>query len=124
MKYGDKVAANKTRRLDDTQLGLGGLGFLDGDDALVADLLHRLGDHLADRLVAIGQDGIRPAPFRGLDLLGSLAGGGDASVTARSMPRFRSIGFMPAATALWPSWTIAWARTVAFVVPSPRCRWS
>src|SRR6185312_15756360 len=41
------------------------------------------------------------------------------SVTARSMPRFRSIGFMPAATSLTPSLTIAWARTVAVVVPSP-----
>ncbi len=39
--------------------------------------------------------------------------------TARSMPRFRSIGFMPAATALAPSRTIAAARTVAVVVPSP-----
>src|SRR5690349_3958163 len=39
--------------------------------------------------------------------------------TARSMPRFRSIGFMPAATDLTPSRTIAWARTVAVVVPSP-----
>src|SRR3977135_1919637 len=39
--------------------------------------------------------------------------------TARSMPRLRSIGFMPAATALEPSLTMAWARTVAVVVPSP-----
>ena len=39
--------------------------------------------------------------------------------TAMSMPRFRSIGFMPAATALAPSRTIAWASTVAVVVPSP-----
>src|ERR1700690_917083 len=39
--------------------------------------------------------------------------------TARSMPRFRSIGFMPAATDLAPSRTIACARTVAVVVPSP-----
>src|SRR5580700_4639220 len=39
--------------------------------------------------------------------------------TARSMPRLRSIGFMPAATALTPSLTIAWASTVAVVVPSP-----
>src|SRR5688500_16590613 len=39
--------------------------------------------------------------------------------TARSIPRFRSIGFMPAATALAPSRTIAAARTVAVVVPSP-----
>src|SRR6478752_9315250 len=39
--------------------------------------------------------------------------------TARSMPRLRSIGFMPAATDLAPSRTIACARTVAVVVPSP-----
>src|SRR5262249_26284456 len=39
--------------------------------------------------------------------------------TARSMPRLRSIGFMPAATALEPSLTIAAARTVAVGVPSP-----
>src|SRR5882724_8918373 len=39
--------------------------------------------------------------------------------TARSTPRLRSIGFMPAATALAPSLTIACARTVAVVVPSP-----
>src|SRR5246127_667707 len=35
------------------------------------------------------------------------------------MPRLRSIGFMPAATALAPSRTIACASTVAVVVPSP-----
>src|SRR5215469_14291830 len=39
--------------------------------------------------------------------------------TARSMPRLRSIGFMPAATDLAPSLTIAAASTVAVVVPSP-----
>src|SRR5690348_6425554 len=39
--------------------------------------------------------------------------------TAMSMPRFKSIGFMPAATDLAPSRTIAWASTVAVVVPSP-----
>ena len=41
------------------------------------------------------------------------------AATAWSMPRLRSIGFMPAATALAPSRTIAWASTVAVVVPSP-----
>ena len=39
--------------------------------------------------------------------------------TALSTPRLRSIGFSPAATALAPSRTIAWASTVAVVVPSP-----
>src|SRR5829696_6824296 len=41
------------------------------------------------------------------------------SATARSTPRLRSIGFMPAATDFAPSRTIAAARTVAVVVPSP-----
>ena len=41
------------------------------------------------------------------------------AMTALSMPRFRSIGFMPAATYFMPSRTIAWASTVAVVVPSP-----
>ncbi len=41
------------------------------------------------------------------------------AIVALSMPRFRSIGFMPAATAFRPSLTMAWARTVAVVVPSP-----
>src|ERR1700692_1498596 len=39
--------------------------------------------------------------------------------TARSTPRLRAIGFIPAATALAPSLTMACARTVAVVVPSP-----
>jgi hypothetical protein len=39
--------------------------------------------------------------------------------TAMSMPRFKSIGFIPAATAFEPSRTMACARIVAVVVPSP-----
>ena len=41
------------------------------------------------------------------------------SATALSIPRFKSIGFAPAATFFKPSFTIACARTVAVVVPSP-----
>src|SRR5215467_3647673 len=41
------------------------------------------------------------------------------ALTAMSMPRLRSIGFMPAATDLAPSFTMACASTVAVVVPSP-----
>ncbi len=39
--------------------------------------------------------------------------------TAFSIPRFRAIGFAPAATAFTPSRKIDWARMVAVVVPSP-----
>jgi len=42
-----------------------------------------------------------------------------AAFTALSMPRFRSIGFMPAATNFMPSITMDCASTVAVVVPSP-----
>ena len=48
------------------------LRLLDRDHALVADLLHRLGDHLADRLVAVGGDRADLGDlFGGLDLLGA-----------------------------------------------------
>ncbi len=42
-----------------------------------------------------------------------------ASSVARSMPRLSAIGFAPAATLRRPSFTMAWASTVAVVVPSP-----
>ena len=40
-------------------------------------------------------------------------------MTALSMPRLMSIGLRPEATAFRPSRMIAWASTVAVVVPSP-----
>ncbi len=39
--------------------------------------------------------------------------------TALSIPRFKSMGLTPAATCFIPSCTIACAKTVAVVVPSP-----
>src|SRR6187455_1436579 len=42
-----------------------------------------------------------------------------AVMTALSIPRLMSIGLRPEETALRPSRMIAWARTVAVVVPSP-----
>src|SRR5215203_4008620 len=42
-----------------------------------------------------------------------------AAATAFSMPRLRPVGLAPAATLRRPSWTRAWASTVAVVVPSP-----
>src|SRR5271170_6120724 len=57
--------------------------------------------------------------FGSLQGLESFLSSSVAASTAWSMPRFRSIGLMPAATALRPSRMIACARTVAVVVPSP-----
>ena len=54
--------------------------------------------------------------LQGLEIFFSSA---TTASTALSMPRFRSIGFMPAATYFMPSCTIACASTVAVVVPSP-----
>ena len=56
-EIGREIAAIELHALDDVELGLSGLGLLDRDHALVADLFHRIGDHLADRLVAVRCDG-------------------------------------------------------------------
>ena len=69
-EIGREIAAVELHALDDVEFGLEALGLLDGDDALVADLLHRFGDHLADRGVAIGRD---RADLRDLVGLGDLA---------------------------------------------------
>jgi hypothetical protein len=42
-----------------------------------------------------------------------------STATALSIPRLRSMGFIPAATILFPSRKMACASTVAVVVPSP-----
>ena len=67
-EVGRDVAAVELHALDHVELGLQALGLLDGDHALVADLLHGLGDDLADLLVAVGGDGAD---------LGDLVVGGD-----------------------------------------------
>ena len=71
-EIGREIAAVELHALDDVEFGLGGLRLLDRDHALVADLLHRVGDHLADRLVAVGGDraDLRDL-FGGLHLLGA-----------------------------------------------------
>jgi len=51
--------------------------------------------------------------------LESVCSSATTALTALSMPRLRSIGFMPEVTYFMPSLTIACASTVAVVVPSP-----
>ena len=55
-EVGRQIAAVELHALDDVGLGLEALGLLDRDHAVIADLLHRLGDHVADELIAIGRD--------------------------------------------------------------------
>ena len=77
-EVGREIAAVELHALDDLDFGLERLGFLDRDDALVADLLHRLGDHLADGCVAVGGDGADLGDFgRRADLLRALLDVGD-----------------------------------------------
>src|SRR5690606_33960905 len=51
-----EVAAVELHALDHVELEFEALGFLDGDHAFLADLLHRLGDLLADFDVAVGRN--------------------------------------------------------------------
>ncbi len=72
-EIGGDVAAVELHAFDDVEFGLQRLGFLNGDDALVADLLHGVREELADLGVAIGGDGADLGDFLvGGDLLGVL----------------------------------------------------
>jgi hypothetical protein len=106
--------------LDQLELVLERLAVLDRDDAFLADLFHGFGDDPADLGVEVGEMAPTCATsfdeVQGREIFFSSA---TTVVTARSMPRLRSIGFMPEATYFMPSRTIAWASTVAVVVPSP-----
>src|SRR6266436_4698251 len=77
-EVGRDVAAVELHAFDDVKFGLERLGFFNRDDALVADLLHGVGEELADFGVAVGGDGADLGDFlvRG-DLLGVLDEVGD-----------------------------------------------
>ena len=51
------VAAVELHAFDEVELVLEALAVFDGDHAFLADLVHRFGDRLADRLVGVGRDG-------------------------------------------------------------------
>ena len=105
-----------------SSVGLEALGLLDRDDAVLADLLHRLGDDARRSSASLlARDGADLGDLlRVLGRLGELlASSSTTASTALSMPRLSSIGLAPAATILQPSRKIAWASTVAVVVPSP-----
>src|SRR5205823_3015626 len=77
-EVGGDVTAVELHALDDLEFGLERLGFFNRDDALVADLLHGVGEELTDLGVAVGGDGADLGDFlvRG-DLLGVLDEVGD-----------------------------------------------
>ena len=63
-EIGRQVAAVELHAFDDVQLEFQALGFLDGDDAFLADLFHGFGDLLADFDVAIGRNDADLRDFR------------------------------------------------------------
>ncbi len=80
-EVGRQVAAVELHALDHVQLVLQAGTFLDGDHAFLADLVHGVGDDLADGLVGVGGDGAdlgdRLAVRAGLGDLAQLFDGGD-----------------------------------------------
>jgi hypothetical protein len=69
-EVGRDVALVEPHTLGELELQPEGVGLVDGDDAFLADLVHRLGDHLADLRVG-GRDGGRGSDLLlGLHLLG------------------------------------------------------
>ena len=68
-----QVTTVELHAFNDFEFGFGGLGFFNRDDAFIADLLHGVGDHLADFLFAVCRDRAYLGNFfRSLDLLGLL----------------------------------------------------
>jgi len=55
-EVGRQVAAIELHAFDELVAGFQGLAFLNGDDAVLADLVHRLGDDASDFLVVIAGD--------------------------------------------------------------------
>src|SRR6267378_2033570 len=68
-EVGGEIAAVKLHAFDYFEGGLHCLGFLDGDDAILADLLHGLGDDAADLLVVVGGNGANLGDHVALDVL-------------------------------------------------------
>ncbi len=125
LRIGDEVrrevAAVELHAFDPLDFGAEALAFVDGDDAVLADLFHGLGEHACR---------FRASPFEAtvptwaissvlLILIDIFLSSAVMSSTAFSMPCFICTGLTPATTALRPSLKMASARTVAVVVPSP-----
>src|SRR6266851_3867323 len=69
-KVGREVAAVKLHAFDHFERRLHRLGFLDGDDAILTNLLHRFGDDAAYLLVGVGTDGANLRDHVALHLAG------------------------------------------------------
>ena len=111
VSVGDEVRAGvatvELHAFNDIEFSSSAFGFFDGDNAFVANRLHRVSDHVANFAAHRLRRSCRPERSRLVfDLLGALLAGLQQRFHSMSMPRFRSIGFMPAATDLAPSRTM------------------
>ena len=61
-----QVTAVKLHAFNNVELSVEGFGFLNGDDAFIADLVHGLGNHVAKFFFAIGRDGADLGNFAGV----------------------------------------------------------
>jgi hypothetical protein len=124
LRIGDEVwadvAAIKLHAFNNFELGLERLRFLDGDHTLcpLSASPERASGRSRDRRWPRSCRSARSPRWSRL-ILERLRMFATTAFTAISMPRLISIGLMLAATALAPSLTIAWASSVAVVVPSP-----
>ena len=59
-EIGREIAAVELHAVHGFQLRGHGLRFLDRDHAILADLLHRFGDHVTDGGIAVGGNPCRP----------------------------------------------------------------
>ena len=105
-EVGRDVALVELHALDEFERRLGGLAFLDGDDAVLADLLEGVGHQLADRRVVVGGDrgDLRHFFLRGEPLGHASRRYLTAASTALLMPRLTAIGLAPAVMLRRPSW--------------------
>lgn len=96
------------------------LNFFKCDDALLADLLHSIGDHFADiGLTVVGNSAHLGYFFVGLKLLPLFPQLGNDGCNGGIDAALDNHRAHAAATNFQPSRTMAWARTVAVIVPSP-----
>ena len=115
-----KVAAVELHALDDVEFDRHAFGLFDRDDALVADPLHGARQHVADLALAVGGDGADLGDLRGgRDLPGPCLDVRDGCFDRHVDAALEVHRVHAGGTALTPSRTMAWASTVAVVVPSP-----
>src|SRR5665647_2429295 len=96
-EVGRDVAAIELHAFDDLDLGFHRLGFFDRDDAFVADLLHRLGDHAADGGVAavvkdIEKRAKKVSSSAEVAQVGTISANGDATIGSMIAKAMQKVG--------------------------------